>query len=123
MAHYSVQPRDRIFVKGYGFLSFVRNMEKIFKNLRNKKNLSSKCSQEVLDHAIKFPTDALKTASKEALQKTAEATGDLIDNTITNKITNVSRNSEQNSLETVTIIPNTEATGAPSNSDNKKSDI
>ena len=63
MAHYSVQPRDRIFVKGYGFLSFVRNMEKIFKNLRNKsENLSSKCSQEVLDHAIKFPTDALKTA-------------------------------------------------------------
>ena len=65
--------------------------------------LSSKCSQEVLDHAIKFPTDALKTVSKEALQKTAEATGDLIDNTITTKITNVSRNSEQNSLETVTI--------------------
>ena len=23
---YSVQPRDRIFVKGYGFLSFAKNM-------------------------------------------------------------------------------------------------
>ena len=25
---YSVQPRDRIFVKGYGFLSFTINMGK-----------------------------------------------------------------------------------------------
>ena len=25
---YSVQPRDRIFVKGYGFLSFAKNMGK-----------------------------------------------------------------------------------------------
>ena len=26
---YSVQPRDRIFVKGYGFLSFAKNIGKI----------------------------------------------------------------------------------------------
>ena len=26
MRRYSVQLRDRIFVKGYGFLSFARNM-------------------------------------------------------------------------------------------------
>ena len=26
MTCYSVQPRDRIFVKGYGFLSFSKNM-------------------------------------------------------------------------------------------------
>ena len=25
MPHYSVQPRDRIFIKGYGFLSFVKS--------------------------------------------------------------------------------------------------
>ena len=25
---YSIQPRDRIFVKGYGFLSFTKNMGK-----------------------------------------------------------------------------------------------
>ena len=29
MAHYSVGPRDRIFVKGYGFLSFTINKGKI----------------------------------------------------------------------------------------------
>ena len=27
MMHYSVQPRDWIFVKGYGFLSFAKNMD------------------------------------------------------------------------------------------------
>ena len=34
MMRYSVQPRDRIFVKGYGFLSFTKNMSKnIAKNI------------------------------------------------------------------------------------------
>ena len=28
MQRYLVQPRDRIFVKGYGLLSFARNMGK-----------------------------------------------------------------------------------------------
>ena len=37
----SVQHRDRIFVKGYGFLSFAKNMDKdIGKNIN--KNLSGK---------------------------------------------------------------------------------
>ena len=41
MTRCSIQPRDRIFVKGYGFLSFSKN---IGKNIgRNtSKNLSSK---------------------------------------------------------------------------------
>ena len=29
MMCYSVHPRDQIFVKGYGFLSFAKNMVKI----------------------------------------------------------------------------------------------
>ena len=34
MMRYSVQPRNRIFVKGYGFLSFAKNMGKnIGKNI------------------------------------------------------------------------------------------
>ena len=28
MTHYSTEPRDQIFVKGYGFLSFAKNMSK-----------------------------------------------------------------------------------------------
>ena len=38
-----------------------------------------------------FTTDAIKTASKRAIQKTAEATGDLIGKTIADKITNASK--------------------------------
>ena len=37
MTRYSVQPSDQIFVKGYGFLSFAKNMSKnISKILRVK---------------------------------------------------------------------------------------
>ena len=28
MMHYSVQPRDRIFLKGYEILSFAKNMDR-----------------------------------------------------------------------------------------------
>ena len=33
MTQYLVQPKDRIFVKGYRFLSFARNMDKILARL------------------------------------------------------------------------------------------
>ena len=34
---YPIEPRDRIYVKGYGFLSFAKSMSKnIGKNLSNK---------------------------------------------------------------------------------------
>ena len=70
MTHYSVHSRDWIFVKGYGFLSFAKNMGRnIGKNI--SKNSSSKYTQKLLDHAKKSATDALKTVSKRAIQKTA----------------------------------------------------
>ena len=50
MMSYSVQPRDGVFVKDYGFLSFAKNMSKgIGKNI--SKNSSGKYSQKFLDHA------------------------------------------------------------------------
>ena len=54
------------------------------------KNLSNKYGQKLLHSAKKTPTDAIKSASKRAIQKTAEATGDLIGNKIADKITRVS---------------------------------
>ena len=78
---YSIEPRDRIYVKGYGFLSFAKNMGK---------SLSNKYSQNVFDSAKTSTTDAIKTASNRAIQKTAEVTGDLIGNKIADKITSVS---------------------------------
>ena len=77
---YSIEPRGRIYVKGYGFLSFAKNMDK---------SLSNRYGQKLLDSAKKSTTDAIKTASKRAIQKTAEATGDLIGNKIADKITSV----------------------------------
>ena len=44
----------------------------------------------------KSTTDAIKTASKRAIQKTAEATGDLIGNNIADKITSVSKKTPNN---------------------------
>ena len=61
---YSVQPRDRIFAKGYGFLSFAKN---IGKNI--SKNVKGKYSQKLLDHARQSATHALKTTSKRVTQK------------------------------------------------------
>ena len=84
---YSIEPRDRIYVKGYGFLSFAKNMGK---------SLSNKYGQKLLDSAKKSTTDAIKAASKRAIQKTAEATGDLIGKKIADKITRISRKSSNN---------------------------
>ena len=54
--HYSVQPRDRIFVKGYRSLSFAKNIGKnIGENI--SKSLSAKNSQKLLDHAKQSATD------------------------------------------------------------------
>ena len=74
-------------VKGYGFLSSAKNMGT---HLRNK------YGQNLLDSAKKYTTDAIKTASKRAIQKTAEATGDLTGNKIADKITSVSKKSDAN---------------------------
>ena len=79
---YSIEPGDRIYVKGYRFLSFAKNM---------RKSLSNKYGPKFLDNAKKSTTDAIKIASKRAIQKTAEATGDLIGNKIADKITSISK--------------------------------
>ena len=65
-------------------------------------NVSSKCSQKLLDYNNQSATDTFKTVSKRAIEKTAEATDDLIGNKITNKITKVTRSSPQNNSEVVT---------------------
>ena len=77
---YSIEPRDRTSVKGYGFLSFAKNMGKNFKAINMIK-------------AKKSTTDAIKAASKRAIPKTAEATDDLTGNKIADKTTSVSKKS------------------------------
>ena len=72
--------RDRIYVKGYGFLSFAKNIGK---------NLSKKYGQKFFDRGKKSANEAIKIVSKKAVQKTPEATGDLIGNKIADKITSI----------------------------------
>ena len=55
---YSIEPRDRIYVKGYGFMSFARSK-------------SYKYGKKLPYTAKKSATDEVKTASKRAIQKTA----------------------------------------------------
>ena len=53
---YSIESRERRYVKGYGFLSFARN-------------LNNKYGQKLADSAKKSATDALKIAGKELFKK------------------------------------------------------
>ena len=71
---YSLEPRDRIYVKGYGFMSFARRM-------------SNKYGNKLVDTAKISATDAIKTGSKRAIQKTAEATGDMVGYRIADRVT------------------------------------
>ena len=83
------------YVKGYGNLSFPKNIDK---------NLSNKYSQKLFDNAktsgaTKVAADAIKTDSKRVIQKTAEAKNDLIGNKTADKITNVSKKYSQINLD------------------------
>ena len=65
---YSVQPRDKLFVKICGFLSFPKNIGKnIGKNI--SWNKSCKSSQKPLDHTNQSTTDTLKIFQKEWFKK------------------------------------------------------
>ena len=87
---YSIELKYRRYVKGYGFLSFAKNIGK---------NLSNKYGQKLVDTDKKSATDALKTASKRAIQKTAEATGHLVGNQIADKITSISEKKPPKKLQ------------------------
>ena len=71
---YSLEPKYRKYVQGYGFLSFTRKF-------------GDKYGKKIMDTATKTGLDAAKTASKRVVQKTAEVTGDLIERKKADKIT------------------------------------
>ena len=71
---YSIEPKKRIYVKGYGFMSFVRNF-------------SDKYSNSLIDKGIDVSKTFAKTAGRRILKENAKATGDLIDNKIDDEIT------------------------------------
>ena len=82
---YSIEPRERRFVKGYGFMSFARNF-------------SDKYSKSLMDKGIDVGKKFTKTAGKKILKETAKATGGLIDNKIADKITSASKTSQSDEV-------------------------
>ena len=71
---YSIEPRERRYVKRYSFMSFARNF-------------SDEYSKSLMDRGIDLTKTFAKTAGKKILKKTAKAAGDLIGNKIADKIT------------------------------------
>ena len=86
---YSVEPRGRTYVKYYEFLSFAKNIGKYATKFA--KNMDNKYSQKHLDSAKKSTTDAIKIASKSAIQKITEATVYLAGNKIPDRVTSLSK--------------------------------
>ena len=58
---YSFEPRERRYVKGYGFISFAINF-------------SDKYSKSLMDKGIDVSKKFVKTAGKKILQETAKVT-------------------------------------------------
>ena len=79
---HSIEPRFRKYVKGYGFLSFA-------------KNVVNKYGKKLMDTATKTGIDAAKIASKRTVEKTKEAKGGLIGKKITDKITSIGKPKEK----------------------------
>ena len=77
MTRHSIKSRYPIFLEGYVFLLFAKN---ISKNI--SKNLSDKCSQNILDLAKQSATDSHKTSSERAIQTKVEETSDFIWNNL-----------------------------------------
>ena len=92
---YSIEPKFRKYVKGYGFLSFARKF-------------GNKYGKKLMDTATKTGIDAAKTASKRVVQKTAEAITDLIVNKIADKINSIGKPKEKErtkEIEEIYISP------------------
>ena len=77
---YSIEPRERRFVKGYDFMSFARNFSDTY-------------SKSLMDQGIDVSKKFAKTGGKKILKETAKATGDLTGNKIADKITSASKKS------------------------------
>ena len=85
---YSIEPRERRYVKDYGFLSFAKNIGTHATKVA--KNLNKKYSRKLVDTAKKSAIHALKITGKRAIQKAAEARGNLVGNFIADKIASIS---------------------------------
>ena len=75
---YSLDPKYRKCVQGYGFLSFARKF-------------GGKYSKKLMDTATKTGIDVAKADFTTVVQKTADTTAELIGNKIADKITSLGK--------------------------------
>ena len=68
MIRYLIEPRDRIFLTGYGFLSFAKD---IGKNICKKitKNLNTKYNKRLFDHAKQSTASGATKGAMKLLDK------------------------------------------------------
>ena len=99
---YSLEPKYRKYVHGYGFLSFARTFgNKYGKKLINtginsaRKFSNSKYGKEIKKkQGINFT----RTAGERVLKNSAETTGNLIGNKIADKITSLGNQTNENEI-------------------------
>ena len=87
---YSMEPRERTYVKDYGFLTFAK---------KNDKKLSNKYGQKLLDSAKKIWNRCIKNCYQKSNSKKAELTGDPVGNKVADKIISISKKSPDHSTE------------------------
>ena len=106
---YSIEPRERRDIKGYGFLSFARNFgnkygkKRMNTAIKTGANFNSKFGKKLTDTAIKTGKDFAMTAGEKIVHKSAEATGDLIGNKIADKITSASKKSQNEEIQSTEV--------------------
>ena len=69
--HYSIEPKERSYIKGYGFLSFARNFGKKYDKksmntaIKTGTNFNSQYGKKLTDTAIKTGEDFATIAGKK----------------------------------------------------------
>ena len=64
---YSIKPKEKKYVKGYGFLSFAKNIGTYAAKVA--KNMSNKDSQKLVDTAKKICNRCYKDCFKKSISK------------------------------------------------------
>ena len=88
MTHYSVQTRDRIYVKVYEFLSFAKKMGRNV-GKKTSKNLSCKCSQNLFIMLHNLLQMHLKLLQKKQFKKQKKQLAIWLEIKIADEITRV----------------------------------
>ena len=83
VVRFAINPKSRRYVRGYGFLSFARNLA------------SSQAARKVKDTALKQGKDAALKAGKRAINKGAEATGDMIGQKVADSLSKIGSKSSK----------------------------